>query len=92
MQRVEAVPVPAQARDGSHLGPIEIAGTDLVFGVRSVEGSLTGSTSDCERTLSFTASCKTAPIIEKMPLDEAPVAFAKMMDGRANMRIVLVMN
>ena len=73
-------------------GPMPISAIDLVFGLRTVEGSLTGSSADCEKTLQFSDLQKISPVIETMPLDQAAEAFGKMMEGKANLRIVLTMD
>jgi D-arabinose 1-dehydrogenase-like Zn-dependent alcohol dehydrogenase len=70
--------------------PIEISPLALVFGRRSVEGALTGSTIDGEETLSFSALENIRPMIETVPLEKAPEAYARMMRGEARFRMVLL--
>jgi propanol-preferring alcohol dehydrogenase len=70
--------------------PIEISPLILVFGRRSVEGALTGSTIDGEETLSFSALENIRPMIETVPLEKAPEAYARMMRGEARFRMVLL--
>src|SRR5215469_2836793 len=72
--------------------PIEVTSTDLVFGNRRVEGSLTGTPATGDATLRFSSLTGVAAMIETVPLEEAAAAYAKMMAGRARFRIVLVMN
>jgi D-arabinose 1-dehydrogenase-like Zn-dependent alcohol dehydrogenase len=43
-----------------------------------------------EDTLAFSALRDVRPMIETLPLDEAREAFARMMDGKAHFRMVLV--
>src|SRR5712675_221277 len=69
--------------------PIEVAGTDLLFGSRKVEGALTGNPATADATLRFSALSGVAAMIETMPLESAPEAYAKMMSGKARFRIVL---
>jgi D-arabinose 1-dehydrogenase-like Zn-dependent alcohol dehydrogenase len=69
---------------------IEVSSTSLVFGQRSIYGSLTGTAIDTQDTLAFSVLQAVRPMIETLPLDEAPEAFARMMDGKARFRMVLV--
>jgi len=70
---------------------IEVSSPSLVFGGRSIYGSLTGSAIDNQDTLAFSVLQDVRPMIETLPLDKAPEAFARMMDGKARFRMVLVM-
>ena len=70
--------------------PIEITGTDLIFGERKVAGSLTGNPATGDTTLRFSALSGVSPMIETVPLDQAAAAYAKMMAGKARFRMVLV--
>ena len=72
--------------------PIEITSGDLIFGERKVAGSLTGNPATSDATLRFSALSGVAAMIETVPLDQAPAAYAKMMAGKARFRIVLVTN
>jgi propanol-preferring alcohol dehydrogenase len=71
--------------------PIEVSGFQLVFGGRSVEGSLTGDPATGDKTLKFSVLSGVAAMIETMPLEKAPEAYAKMMAGKARFRMVLTM-
>jgi propanol-preferring alcohol dehydrogenase len=72
--------------------PIEITSVDLIFGDRKVAGSLTGNPATGDATLRFSALSGVSAMIETIPLQEAPAAYAKMMAGKARFRMVLVMN
>ena len=72
--------------------PIEITSSDLIFGERKVAGSLTGNPATGDATLRFSALTGVSAMIETVPLQEAPAAYAKMMAGKARFRMVLVMN
>jgi propanol-preferring alcohol dehydrogenase len=72
--------------------PIEVTSMDLIFGERRVAGSLTGNPSTGDATLRFSALTGVSAMIETVPLQEAPAAYAKMMAGKARFRMVLVMN
>jgi alcohol dehydrogenase, propanol-preferring len=69
--------------------PIEINGADLVFGGRSIIGSLTGTSIENEANLQFSATHGVAPMTEVKPFEEAPAAYARMMSGEARFRVVL---
>jgi alcohol dehydrogenase, propanol-preferring len=71
-------------------GPIEVSPTPLVFGSRSIEGALTGSTIDTADTLVFSVLENIRPMIETVPLENAADAYARMMRGDARFRIVLL--
>src|SRR6202171_6365570 len=62
----------------------------LVFGGRSVYGSLTGTPIDSEDTLDFSVLENIRPMIETVPLEQAAEGYARMMDGKARFRMVLV--
>jgi alcohol dehydrogenase, propanol-preferring len=62
---------------------------ELIFGARSLEGSLTGTAIDIEDTLAFSVLQNVRPIIEMVPLERAAEAYARMMRGEARFRIVL---
>jgi alcohol dehydrogenase, propanol-preferring len=44
-----------------------------------------------DATLRFSKLAGVSAMIETMPLEEAPAAYAKMMSGKARFRMVLVM-
>lgn len=62
----------------------------LVFGGRSVYGSLTGTAIETEDTLAFSVLENIRPMIETAPLEQAADAYARMMQGKARFRMVLV--
>jgi propanol-preferring alcohol dehydrogenase len=72
--------------------PIELSSVDLIFGSRQVRGALTGDPATGDATLKFSVLSGVAAMIETMPLEKAPEAYAKMMAGKARFRIVLTMN
>src|SRR5467141_3523521 len=69
---------------------IQLSAFPLVFGGRSVYGSLTGSPIDNEDTLAFSVLENIRPMIETFPLEQAADAYARMMKGKARFRMVLV--
>jgi D-arabinose 1-dehydrogenase-like Zn-dependent alcohol dehydrogenase len=62
----------------------------LVFGGRSIYGTLTGTPIDSEDTLAFSVLENVRPMIETFPLEQAADAYARMMQGKARFRMVLV--
>ena len=76
---------------GATPDPIEVSTADLLFGNRSIEGALTGDPATGDATLKFSVLTGVAAMIETMPLEQAPEAYAKMMAGKARFRMVLSM-
>jgi D-arabinose 1-dehydrogenase-like Zn-dependent alcohol dehydrogenase len=62
----------------------------LVFGGRSIYGSLTGTPIEIEDTLAFSVLENIRPMIETVPLEQAADAYARMIQGKARFRMVLV--
>ena len=69
---------------------IQLNAFPLVFGGRSIYGSLTGTPIDNEDTLAFSVLENIRPMIETFPLEQAADAYARMMQGKARFRVVLV--
>src|SRR6201984_274167 len=69
--------------------PIKVTATDLLSGGRKIEGALTGTPATGDATLKFSVLSGVSPMIETMPLERAPEAYAKMMAGKARFRMVL---
>ena len=63
----------------------------IVFGERSIIGSLTGKAIDNQDTLDFSVLQNVRPMIETVPLERAAEAYTKMMAGKARFRMVLTM-
>jgi alcohol dehydrogenase, propanol-preferring len=61
----------------------------LIFGARSLEGSLTGTAIDIEDTLAFSDLENVRPMIETVPLERAADGYARMMHGEALFRVIL---
>jgi D-arabinose 1-dehydrogenase-like Zn-dependent alcohol dehydrogenase len=70
--------------------PIEVDPVPLLFGMRSIAGTMTGSSIDAEDTLSFSSLQGIRPMIEIVPLANAAEAYGRMMRNEARFRIVLV--
>jgi alcohol dehydrogenase, propanol-preferring len=74
---------------GVGLDPITVQPVDLVFGTKTITGSVTGSSIENEDNLRFSAAVGVEPMIEVMSLEQAPEAYERMMSGAARLRIVL---
>jgi alcohol dehydrogenase, propanol-preferring len=70
--------------------PIQLNAFPLVFGGRSIYGSLTGTPIESEDTLAFSVLENIRPMIETVPLEQAADGYARMMQGKARFRMVLV--
>jgi alcohol dehydrogenase, propanol-preferring len=70
--------------------PIQLNAVPLIFGGRSVYGTLAGTAIDSEDALAFSVRENIRPMIETVPLEKAADAYARMMDGKARFRMVLV--
>lgn len=71
--------------------PIEVTPVQLITGSRSIQGWASGTPTDAEDTLRFAELTGVRPMIETYPLEKAGEAFARMMSGKAEFRVVLTM-
>jgi propanol-preferring alcohol dehydrogenase len=71
---------------------IQLSAFPLVFGGRSIYGSLAGTAIDTEDALAFSVLENIRPMIETVPLEQAADAYARMMEGKARFRMVLTMS
>jgi D-arabinose 1-dehydrogenase-like Zn-dependent alcohol dehydrogenase len=69
---------------------IEVSPSQLLFGSRGIEGTLTGSSSDNEDTLAFSVLHRIKPMIETMPLEKAAEGYQRMLSNQARFRMVIV--
>ncbi|WP_046866260.1 alcohol dehydrogenase [Microvirga massiliensis] len=76
---------------GAGKEPLAISPGPLVVGERSMLGSITGSPFENEKTLNFSVLTGVRPLIETMPLEEAPNAVRRLRSGDVKFRIVLAM-
>ncbi|HEY3708005.1 MAG TPA: alcohol dehydrogenase catalytic domain-containing protein [Amycolatopsis sp.] len=74
---------------GAAADPIEVQTSDLIFGTRTVSGSLTGSSIENEDSLAFAKARGIHPMTEVLPFAEAPQAYERMLSGQARFRVVL---
>jgi D-arabinose 1-dehydrogenase-like Zn-dependent alcohol dehydrogenase len=71
--------------------PIAVTPLQLIIGERAIQGSAVGTPTDSEDTLRFAELSGVRPMIEAYPLERAQEAFARMMSGDAQFRVVLTM-
>jgi D-arabinose 1-dehydrogenase-like Zn-dependent alcohol dehydrogenase len=76
---------------GAGFDPIEVTPLQLISGVRSIQGWAAGTPADSEDTLRFCELTGVRPMIETYPLEKAGEAYARMLSGRAQFRVVLTM-
>jgi D-arabinose 1-dehydrogenase-like Zn-dependent alcohol dehydrogenase len=76
---------------GATFDPIEVAPVQLINGSRTIQGWASGTPADEEDTLQFAALSGVRPMIETYPLEKAGEAYARMMSGKAQFRVVLTM-
>lgn len=63
----------------------------LINGSKTIQGWASGTPADSEDTLRFAELSGVRPMIETYPLEKAAEAFARMMSGKAEFRVVLTM-
>jgi D-arabinose 1-dehydrogenase-like Zn-dependent alcohol dehydrogenase len=76
---------------GATFDPIEVTPIQLITGSRTIQGWAAGTAADSEDTLRFAELSGVRPMIETYPLEKAGEAFARMMSGNAEFRVVLTM-
>ena len=76
---------------GAATDPIEVTPIQLITGSRTVEGWASGTPTDAEDTLRFAELTGVRAMIETYPLEKAAEAYARMMSGNAQFRVVLTM-
>jgi D-arabinose 1-dehydrogenase-like Zn-dependent alcohol dehydrogenase len=76
---------------GATFDPIEVTPLQLISGSRTIQGWAAGTPADSEDTLHFCELSGVRPMIETYPLEKADEAFARMLSGKAQFRVVLTM-
>src|SRR5271170_7027623 len=76
---------------GATFDPIEVTPLQLINGSRAIQGWASGTPADSEDTLRFAELSGVRPVIETYPLEKAAEAYARMMSGKAEFRVVLTM-
>jgi D-arabinose 1-dehydrogenase-like Zn-dependent alcohol dehydrogenase len=76
---------------GAAFDPIEVTPIQLISGVKTIQGWAAGTPADSEDTLRFAELAGVRAMIETYPLERAAAAYARMMSGEAQFRVVLTM-
>src|SRR5438067_9885276 len=76
---------------GVAFDPIQVTPVQLISGSRTIQGWAAGTPTDSEDTLRFAELTGVRPMIETYPLEKAAEAYARMMSGDAQFRVVLTM-
>lgn len=76
---------------GAAFDPLEVTPVQLITYSRTIQGWAAGTPADSEDTLRFAELSGVRPMIETYPLEKAGEAYARMMSGQAQFRVVLTM-
>ena len=76
---------------GATADSLAVTPIQLITGSRAIQGWASGTPADAEDTLRFSELTGVRPMIETYPLDKAAEAYARMMSGNAQFRVVLTM-
>ncbi|MGV9654530.1 alcohol dehydrogenase catalytic domain-containing protein [Streptomyces sp. NPDC003328] len=74
---------------GAAPDPITVSTADLIFGTRTLAGSLTGSSIQNEDNLAFVLAHGIRPAVEVLPFEQAMDGYERMLSGKARFRVVL---
>jgi D-arabinose 1-dehydrogenase-like Zn-dependent alcohol dehydrogenase len=69
--------------------PLTVAPSQLIPGSCAIQGYVSGTPADSADTLRFAQQHGVRPLIETYPLEQAPEAYARMLSGKAEFRVVL---
>ena len=76
---------------GATFDPIQVTPVQLINGSRTIQGWAAGTPAASEDTLNFAELTGVRPMIEIYPLEKAAEAYARMLSGKAQFRVVLKM-
>jgi D-arabinose 1-dehydrogenase-like Zn-dependent alcohol dehydrogenase len=76
---------------GATFDPIEVTPIQLITGSKTIQGWAAGTAADSEDTLRFAELSGVRAMIETYPLEKVGEAYARMMSGDAQFRVVLTM-
>ena len=76
---------------GASFDALNVTPIQLIAGSRAIQGWASGIPTDSEDTLKFAVLTGVRPMIETFPLAKAADAYARMMSGKAEFRVVLTM-
>jgi D-arabinose 1-dehydrogenase-like Zn-dependent alcohol dehydrogenase len=76
---------------GASGDPLQVPTGLMIGGSKTIQGWASGIPTDAEDTLRFAELTGVRPMIEKFPLAKVNEAFARMISGKAQFRVVLTM-
>jgi D-arabinose 1-dehydrogenase-like Zn-dependent alcohol dehydrogenase len=76
---------------GADFAPIQVTPPQLISASRTIQGWASGTPADSDDTLRFAELTGVRPMIETYPLEKAGEAYARMLSGKAQFRVVLTM-
>jgi D-arabinose 1-dehydrogenase-like Zn-dependent alcohol dehydrogenase len=76
---------------GAGADPIQVSAALIIPGSKRIQGWASGVPSDSEDTLRFAEQTGVRPMVEKFPLEKVNEAYARMMSGKAQFRVVLTL-
>ena len=76
---------------GADFDPIQVTPVQLISGGKTIQGWWSGIPTDSEDTLRFAELTGVRAMIETYPLEKAAEAYARMLSGDAQFRVVLTM-
>ncbi|MGH9775433.1 MAG: alcohol dehydrogenase [Candidatus Acidiferrales bacterium] len=74
---------------GATFDPIQVTPLQLIINRRTIQGWPAGTSMDSEDTLRFAALSGVRPMIEKYPFEKVNEAYARMISGKAEFRVVI---
>src|SRR5262249_7511510 len=74
---------------GVTFDPLEVKPSQLISGSRTIQGWEAGTPADSQDTLRFAELTGVRPMIETYPFEKAAQAYARMLSGKAEFRVVL---
>jgi D-arabinose 1-dehydrogenase-like Zn-dependent alcohol dehydrogenase len=74
---------------GADADPIPVSPLQILLARKGVVGWPSGTSIESEDTMKFSVLTNVRPMIETMPLEQAPEAYEKMMSGAARFRMVV---
>ena len=74
---------------GAAPDPIEVTPAQLIFGSKTIQGWAAGTPAASEDALKFCMLTGVRPMIETYPLERTAEAYARMLSGKAEFRVVL---
>jgi len=76
---------------GADFAPIQVTPVQLINGSKTIQGWASGTPADSEDTVRFAELTGVRPMVETYPLEKAGEAYARMLSGKAQFRVVLTM-